>query len=127
MNYNNNYSYAYNDPYFTRPLLTRILPTRHIITNQPSMPDWSYPNQYMLQSQYYKQYWNNHHYSSQSQWGYNSPKSYCQPPIQHSTSNFSSHDQLIKEKSEVTKSIEAMIESQEQKLKMMVSQFLQNF
>ena len=34
--------------------------------NQLSMLDWSYPNQYMPQSQYYEQDWNNHHYSSQS-------------------------------------------------------------
>ena len=45
--------------------------------NQPSVPDWSYPNHYMPQSQYYEHDWNNHHYSSQSQWGYNSPESYC--------------------------------------------------
>jgi len=75
------------------------------------MPDWSYLNQYIPQSQYYEQDWNNHHYSSQSQWGYNSPESYYQPLFQHSTSNFSNHDQLIEEKSEVTKSTKAMIES----------------
>ena len=34
--------------------------------NQPSMPDWSYPNQYIPKSQYYEQDWNNYHYSSQS-------------------------------------------------------------
>jgi len=87
------------------------------------MLDWSYPNQFMPQSQYYEQDWNNHHYYSQSQWGYNSPKSYCQPPFQHSASNFPSHDQSIEEKSKVIKSIEVMIESQEQSLKMMDSQF----
>ena len=53
--------------------------------------------------------------------------SYCQPQFQHSDSNFSSHDQHIEEKSVVSKSIEAMIESQEQKLKMMDSQFPQDF
>ena len=88
--------------------------------------DWSYLNQYMPQSQYYEQDWNNHHYSSQNQWGYNSPESYCQPPFQHSTYNFPSHDQLIEKKSKAMKSIEFMIESQEQKLKMMDSQFLQD-
>ena len=64
------------------PLL-RILPTRHIITLtnlvcqidliQPSVPDWSYPNQYMPQSQYYEQEWDNHHHSSPSQWGTTPP------------------------------------------------------
>ena len=66
----------------------------------------------MPKSQYYEQDWNNHHYSSQSQWGYNFPESYYQPPFQHSTYNFSSYDQLIEEKSEVMKSIEVIIESQ---------------
>ena len=80
----------------------------------------------MSQSQYYEQDWNNHHYSSQSQLGYNSPESYCQPPFHHSASNFSSHNQPIEEKYEVKKSIEAMIESQEQQLKMMDSQFSQH-
>ena len=55
------------------------------------------------------------------------PESYCQPPFQHSASIFPSHDQPIKVKSEVTKSIEVMIESQEQKLTMMDSQFSQDF
>ena len=90
------------------------------------MPNWSYSNQYILQSQNYEQDWNNHHYSSQSQWGYNSPKSHCQPSFQHSAYNFSSHDQPIEEKSKAMKSIEAMNESLEQKLKMMNSQFPQN-
>jgi len=54
------------------------------------------------------------------------PKSYCQPPFQHSAYNFLSHDQPTEEKSEAMKSIEAMIESQEQKLKMMDSQFLKD-
>ena len=95
--------------------------------NQSSMPNWSYSNQYMPQSQYYEQDWNNHDHSLQSQWGDNSPNSYCQPPFQHSVSKFPSHDQSIEEKSEVTKNIKAMIESLEQKLKMIDSQFPQNF
>ena len=36
----------------------------------------------MTQSQYNEQDWNNHHYSSQSQWEYNAPEPYCQPPFQ---------------------------------------------
>ena len=67
----------------------------------------------MPQSQYYEQDWNNYHYSSQSQWGYNSPELYCQLSFQHSVLNFPSHDQPIEEKFEAMKSIEAMIESQE--------------
>ena len=86
------------------------------------MSDWFYPNQYMPQSQYSEQDWNNHHYSSQSQF----PESYCQSPFQYSASNFPSHDQLIEEKSEVMKSIKVMIESQEQKLKMTDSQLSQD-
>jgi len=50
------------------------------------MPDWSYPNQYMPQSQYYEQDWNNHHHSLQSQWRYNSLEYYGQPPNQHPAS-----------------------------------------
>ena len=52
---------------------------------------------------------------------------HCQPPFQHSASNFLGHDQHMEEKSEITKSIEGIIESQEQKLKMINSQFPQNF
>ena len=50
------------------------------------MLDWSFLNQYMPQTQYYEQDRNNHHYSLQSQWGYNSPELCCQPPYQHPTS-----------------------------------------
>ena len=122
MDYNHNHSYAYSDPYFIPPSFDSDItnPAYHNF-NQPSMSDWSYPNQYIPQSQYYEQDWNNHHYSSQSQWGYNFPESYCHPPFQHSVSNFPSHDQPIEENFEAMKIIEAMIEFQEQKLKMMDS------
>ena len=61
------------------------------------MLDWSYPNQYMPQSQYYEQEWNDHHHSSQSQWGYNSPESNSQPPHQHPASYTSSPKQPLEE------------------------------
>ena len=60
------------------------------------MPDWSYLNHYMPQSQYYEQDWNNHHYSSQNQWGYNSPELYCQLPYQHLASYNPSPERRIK-------------------------------
>ena len=81
MDYNQNYSYAYNHPYFTSTSFDSDISYRTYHNfNQPSMPDWFYLNQYMPQSQYDEQDWSNHHYSSQSQWEYNSPKSYCQSP-----------------------------------------------
>ena len=48
--------------------------------NQPYISNCDYPTQYVSQSQYYEQDWNNHYHSSQSRWGYNSPESYGQPP-----------------------------------------------
>ena len=65
-------------------------PTYHNF-NQPSVPDWSYL------SQYYEEDWNNHHYSSKSQWGYNSLESYCQPSYQHPTSYTPSPEQPLEE------------------------------
>ena len=87
MNYNYNYLNAYSDPYFT-PISFDSDITNLIFYNfnQPSMSDWSYPNQYMPQSQYYEQEWDNHHHSSPSQWGYNSPESYHQQPHQQTAS-----------------------------------------
>jgi len=67
MDYNYNFFNAYSDPYFT---LTSFNPdiTNPVLYNfnQPSMLDWSYLNQYMPQSQYYEQDWDNHHHSSPS-------------------------------------------------------------
>ena len=91
-----------------RPLF-RILPTQHIIT-LTSLPDWSYPNHYMHQSQYYEQDWNNHYYSSQSQWGYNSPESYCQLPYQHPASYTPSLEQPLEESIDWEKRMEALYE-----------------
>ena len=39
----------------------------------------------MSQPQYYEQNWNNHFYSSPSQWGYNTHEPYCQPSFQQSS------------------------------------------
>jgi len=56
MDYNYYYSNAYNDPYFTSTSFDLDItnPTFHNF-NQPSMLDWSYPNQYTPQFQYYEQ------------------------------------------------------------------------
>ena len=74
------------------------------------MSDWSYPNQYMPQSQYYEQDWNNHHYCSQSQWGYNSPESYYQPHCQHPASYTLSPRQPLEELIDWEKRMEALEE-----------------
>ena len=56
MDYNHNYSYAYSDPYFTSTSFNSdITNSAYYNLNQASVPDWSYPNQYMPQSQYYEQ------------------------------------------------------------------------
>ena len=52
----------------------------------------------------------NHHYSSQSQWGYNSPESYCQPPYQHPTSYTPSPEQPLEESIDWEKRMEALDE-----------------
>ena len=64
----------------------------------------------MPQSQYYEQDWNNHHYSSQSQWGYNSSESYCQPPYQHPASYTPSPEQPLGESIDWEKRMEALEE-----------------
>ena len=64
----------------------------------------------MSQSQYYEQDWNNHHHSSQSQWGYNSPESYSQPPYQHLTSYTPSPEQTLEESVDWEKRMEALEE-----------------
>jgi len=68
----------------------------------------------MPQSQYYEQDWNNHLHSSSSQWRYTSPESYCDPHFQHSASYTPCQEQSIEEKSKLTKSLEALLESQRQ-------------
>ena len=74
------------------------------------MSDWSYLNLYMPQSQYYKQDWNNHLYSSQNQWGYNSPESYYQPPFQQSSSYTLFSNQPIEEEYDIERSRKAILE-----------------
>jgi len=51
MDYNYNYSNEYSDPYFTLTSFDSDItnPAFHN-SNQLSMSDWSYPNQYMPQS-----------------------------------------------------------------------------
>ena len=73
------------------------------------MSDWSYPNQHMPQSQYYEQEWNNHRlHSSLSQWGYNSLKSFYQPPYQHLASYTPYQDNSMEEKSDFDKILKAI-------------------
>jgi len=101
MDYNYNYSNPYSDPYFTPTSFDSDItnPAFHN-SNQPCMPDWSYPIQCMPMSQYYEQDWNDHHHSSPSQWGYNSPESYGQPPYQQPISYTPYQDQPFEETSE---------------------------
>jgi len=76
------------------------------------MLNWSYPNQYIRQSQYYELDRNDHHHSSLSRWGCNSPESYGQPPYQQPSSYTPYQDQLIEEKkSKLEKTLEAFLES----------------
>ena len=100
MDYNYNYSNTYSDPYFTLTSFDSDItnPVFHNF-NQPSMPDWFYPNQYMPQYQYYEKERDNHHHSSPSEWGYNSPESYYQQPYQQTASYTSYQDEPIEEKS----------------------------
>jgi len=98
MDYNYNYSYANSDPYSIPTFFdSDITNSVYHNFNQPSMLDWSYPNQYIPQSQYYERDWNNHHHSSQRQCEYNSPESYDQKPYQHPASYASFLKQPIKE------------------------------
>ena len=115
MDYNYNYSDYNSNPYFTPTSFSSDItnPALHN-SNQPSMPDWSYPNQNMPQSQYYEQEWDNHHHSSSSQWGYNSPESYYQQPYQQTASYNPYQDQPIEEKSSLEKTFEAFLESTRQ-------------
>ena len=78
------------------------------------MPSWSYPNQHMPQPQFHETNWNNHLYSSPSQWGYNTPEPYCQPPFQPSSSYTSFPTPPIEEPTYLKKSIEFMIQSSPQ-------------
>ena len=68
----------------------------------------------MPQFQYYEQEWDNHHHSSLSQWGYNSPESYYQQLYQQTASYTPYQDQPIKEKSSLEKTFEAFLESTRQ-------------
>jgi len=67
----------------------------------------------MPQFQYYEQDWNNHHYSSQSQWGFNSPESYCQPPYQHPAS-YTPPEQPLEESIDWEKRMEVLDELERQ-------------
>jgi len=64
----------------------------------------------MPESQYYEQDWNNHHHSSQSQWGYNSFESFGQPPYQHPASYTPSPGKPLEEPIDWKKRMEALEE-----------------
>ena len=65
MDYNYNFFNAYSDSYFSLTSFNSDITNLALHKfNQPSMPDWSYLNQYMPQSQYYEQECDNHHYFS---------------------------------------------------------------
>ena len=56
MDYNYNYSDYNSNPYFTPASFNSDIANQTLHnSNQSSMPDWSYPNQYIPQSQYYEQ------------------------------------------------------------------------
>jgi len=114
MDYNYNYFNAYSDLYFSSTSFDLDI-TNPVLHNfsQPSMPDWSYLNQYYLQPRIMNKieiiittlHWVNRD---------TTPLSHI---VNHHSniqlSNFSSHNQPIEEKSEVTKSVEVMIKFQE--------------
>jgi len=81
--------------------------------NQPYMPNWDYPTEYVSQSRYYEQDWNNYYHSSQSQWRYNSPESYDQPPYQHPAS-YTPPEQPLKEPIDWKTRMEALEELERQ-------------
>ena len=77
MAYNNNFSNF--NPYYTPTSFSDITNPAYHNFNQPSVPDWSYPNQYNLCPQSYNHNFQNNFNSSQSQWGITSPESNFQP------------------------------------------------
>ena len=94
-----NYNYKYSDynlnPYFNPTSFNSDITNLALHnSNQPSMPDWSYPNQYMSQSQYYEQEWDSSPLFTESG-GYNSPESYYQQPYQQTASYTPHQDEPI--------------------------------
>ena len=82
--------------------------------NQPYMPSWDYPTQYDP-SPIYNQDFQNNFYSSQSQWGFNSPESIFQPPYpQFSFPGFGSYTPFpvpqTEEKSDLERSMEESLQ-----------------
>jgi len=108
--YNNNFFNFNGNPCYTPTSFSDVTNPTYYNFNQPNVPNWSYPNQYMPQSQYYKQDWNNHRYYSQGQRGYNSPESYCQLPYQHPASYTPSPEQPLEESIDWKKRMEALDE-----------------
>ena len=66
MDFNNNNFFNPNmNPYFTLTSFDsdNSDPAMYNM-NQPYMPNWDYPTQYVPHSQYYEQDWNNNYHSS---------------------------------------------------------------
>ena len=79
MAYNNNFSNF--NPYYTPNYFSDITNPAYHNFDQSSVLEWSYPNDY---NPYPPSYDHNFHTfnSSQSQWGFNTPEPYGQPPVQ---------------------------------------------
>ena len=75
MAYNNNFFNFNGNPYYTPISFSDITNTAYHNFNQPSVQDWSYPNQYNPCPQSYDHNFQNNFNSSQSQWGFTSPES----------------------------------------------------
>ena len=101
--------------------------------NQSYKPDWDYLTQYDPYPQSYDHNFQNNFNFSQSQWGFTSPELNFQSPCPSSSFPYSTlhtpfPEPPIKEKSKIQKSIETMLESQQQILQNMLdSSFQPNY
>ena len=91
------------------------------------MLNWDYPIQYVPQSQYYVQDWNNHHHSSQSQCRDNSLESYHQPPYQHPASYTPNPEQPLEEPIDWEKRMEVLEKLERRIQNLEDSKFHQSF
>ena len=128
MDFNNNFFNPNMNPYFTPTSFDsdNCDPTMYNM-NQSYMLNWDYSTQYVPQSQYFVQDWNNHHHSSQSQYRYNSPESYNQPPYQHPASYTPSPEEHLEESIDRKKRMEVLKEFEQQIQILEDSKSRQNF
>ena len=80
MDYNNNFFNYNNNPYYTPTSFSDITNPAYHNFDQPSVPDWSYPNQYDPYPPSNNYNFHNDFNSSPSQWGFTSPEHNFQPP-----------------------------------------------